>query len=302
MPALRHYGLATPFGQTQPMKLSNPLSTRRQHMLQLAGLVTALATTPAFAQSLDHSHAAWTALLKKHVVLLGGAAGGGKASQLRYAGMASDRAALQAYTASLSAVSQATFDTFSKAQQQAFLINAYNAFTVELILTRYPKLQSIRDLGSLLKKPWSIKNIALLGDTVTLDNIEHDMLRKRGRYDDPRVHFAVNCASVGCPMLREEAFVGDRLEAQLEEQARRFMADRSRNKYNPASNKLELSKIFDWYGEDFKLGHKGIGSLPAFAARYADLLTDVPAERDLVRGQQIGVEFLDYDWKLNDVR
>jgi Protein of unknown function, DUF547 len=294
------------------MKLSKPAVSPRAHTLAAplaapnrrrwllaAGLMLLAGTAAqAQAQSFDHSHAAWTALLKKHVVLLGG----GKASQLRYAGMATDRAALQAYTASLSAVPQAAFDSFSKAQQQAFLMNAYNAFTVELILTRYPKLQSIRDLGSLLTKPWSIKNIALLGDTVTLDNIEHDMLRKRGRFDDPRVHFAVNCASVGCPMLREEAFVGDRLEAQLEEQTRRFMADRSRNRYNSSSGKLELSKIFDWYGDDFKLGHKGIASLPAFAARYADLLADAPADREAIKGMQSGVAFLDYDWKLNDVR
>jgi hypothetical protein len=104
------------------------------------------------------------------------------------------------------------------------LINAYNAYTVELILTKYPKLESIRDLGSLVTKPWGIKNIPLLGTTMTLDNIEHDTLRAKGRFDDPRVHFAVNCASIGCPMLREEAFVPERLEAQLEEQALRFMS------------------------------------------------------------------------------
>jgi hypothetical protein len=101
-------------------------------------------------------------------------------------------------------------------------------------------------------------------------------------------------------MLREEAFVPDRLEAQLEEQSRRFMADRTRNRYG--NGKLELSKIFDWYGDDFKQGHKGIASLPAFAARYADLLADTPADREAIKGMQSSVAFLDYDWKLNDVR
>ena len=173
----------------------------------------ALAQTAAF----DHGHAAWTALLKKHVVLLDG----GKASQVRYAGMAADRASLKAYLAQLSAVSPAAFEAFSKPQQMAFLINAYNAFTVELILTRYPKLASIRDLGSLLQSPWKPQFVKLLGTQMSLDNIEHDTLRARGRYDDPRIHFAVNCASVGCPMLREEAFVADRLDAQLDEQTRR---------------------------------------------------------------------------------
>ena len=277
---------------------SNP-QNRRQWLACAAALtVAATFAVPAQAQSFDHSHAAWTALLKKHVVLLDG----GKASQVRYTGMLTDHAALKAYLAQLSSVSAAAFDGYSKPQQMAFLINAYNAYTVELILTKYPKLESIRDLGSFTTKPWGIKNIPLLGTTMTLDNIEHDTLRAKGRFDDPRVHFAVNCASISCPMLREEAFVAERLEAQLDEQALRFMSDRSRNRFNVSSGKLELSKIFDWYGGDFKLGHKGIASLPAFAAKYAVQLTDAPADRERIKGKDISVSFLDYDWKLNDAR
>jgi hypothetical protein len=266
-------------------------------MLAAGLLCAALAFAPAAsAQSFDHGHGAWTALLKKHVVLLDG----GKGSQLRYAGMAADRAALKAYLAQLSAVDQQAYDGFSKAQQQAFLINAYNAFTVELILTRYPKLESIKQLGGLLSKPWSIKFVPLLGTTLTLDNVEHDKLRERGRFDDPRVHFAVNCASVGCPMLREEAFVAERLDAQLEEQAMRFLSDRSRNRVR--DGKLEVSQIFDWYGGDFKLGHRGIASLPAFLARYATQLADAPADRERIKAQTLPVSFLTYDWALNDAR
>jgi hypothetical protein len=104
----------------------------------------------------------------------------------------------------------------------------------------------------------------LLGGKVSLDDIEHEMLRQRGRYDDPRVHFAVNCASIGCPALREEAFVAERLDAQLDEQALRFMSDRTRNRYNAQRGRLELSKIFDWYGEDFRLGHRGIARCRQF--------------------------------------
>lgn len=270
---------------------------RRQTLLSLGALALgALVARPAAAQTIDHSHAAWTSLLKKHVVLLGG----GKASQARYAGFASDSAALKAYTDSLSAVSSSVFNTFSKPQQMAFLINAYNAFTVALILTRYPKLASIRDLGTLLSNPWKPKFIALLGTEMSLDNIEHDTLRAKGRYDDPRIHFAVNCASIGCPMLREEAFVAERLEAQLDEQALRFMSDRSRNRF--ADGKLQLSKIFDWYGDDFKQGYKGITSLGAFAARYANQLADAPADRERIKGAGLEIGFLDYDWKLNDAR
>jgi len=268
------------------------MNTRRKF---LAAATALAAWRHAAAQAPEFSHAAWTALLKKHVLLIDG----GKASQLRYAGMAADRAALKAYLDSLSAVSQASFDGWPKPAQMAFLINAYNAYTVELILTRYPKLESIKDLGSLLQSPWKPKTISLLGNKVSLDNIEHDMLRARGRFDDPRVHFAVNCASIGCPPLREEAFVADRLEAQLDEQAKRFMGDRTRNRYSPQNGKLEVSKIFDWFGEDFRLGHKGITSLNAFLARYAEQLADAPADRDAVRGQKLAVVFLDYDWKLN---
>ncbi len=269
-------------------------------MMNRRQLVTAALLVLPFrlphAQSFDHSHAAWTALLKKHIVLLNG----GRASHLRYAGMAIDRPALKAYLAALSAVSPQAFEAFSKRQQMAFLINAYNAATVELILTKYPKLASIKDLGSLLSNPWRQKIVPLLGTTMTLDQIEHDTLRARGRYDDPRIHFAVNCASVGCPMLREEAFVSERLDAQLDEQARRFMADRTRNRWNAEKQRAEVSKIFDWYGEDFRLGHKGITSLNAFLARHADLLADTPADRERLRSQKVDIAFLDYDWKLND--
>jgi Protein of unknown function, DUF547 len=250
------------------------------------------------AASFDHSHAAWTALLKKHVKVIDG----GKASQMRYAGMAAERAALKAYLATLSDTSQATFDGFSKPQQMAFLINAYNAFTVELILTRYPKLASIKDLGSFVQSPWKKKDVPLLGALVSLDHIEHDTLRAKGRYDDPRVHFAVNCASIGCPALREEAFVAERLEAQLDEQAQRFMADRSRNRYSAERDRVEVSKIFDWFAEDFRAGYKGITSLNQFLGRYANALTDAPAEREKLKAGGVAVAYLDYDWKLNDAK
>ena len=263
-------------------------------------LATALPLLPrhAPAQGVDHSHAAWSALLKKHVAPLKG----GQASQVRYAGFAADRAVLKTYLGQLSAVNATAFAGFSPAQQMAFLINAYNAFTVELILTRWPKLASIKDLGSLLQSPWKPKWVALLGEMVSLDDIEHGMLRKRGRYDDPRVHFGVNCASIGCPALREEAFDAARLDAQLDEQALRFMSDRTRNRYGAAGGKLEVSKIFDWFGEDFRLGHRGIASLPAFLGRYADVLADAPTERERIRAGQAEITFLDYDWKLNDAK
>jgi len=277
----------------------------RRHWLGFTLAATAVAAgslrpLPVRAQSpgFDHNHAAWTALLRKHVRLVRG----GQATQVAYAGFKTDRAALKAYLDSLSTVTPATFGGWVKAERQAFLINAYNAFTVELILTRYPDLKSIKDLGSLLSSPWKPKWVALLGGKVSLDDIEHAMLRKRGDYDDPRVHFAVNCASIGCPALREEAFVAARLDAQMDEQTLRFMSDRTRNRFNAQRGRLELSKIFDWYGEDFRLGHRGIGSLPVFAARYADQLADVPADRERIRAGGVDIAYSDYDWALNDAR
>jgi hypothetical protein len=267
---------------------------RRQGLLAALALAVGATSTPAQGR-FDHLHLAWQRLLARHVLPLRG----GQASQIDYAGMAAERAALQAYLGSLSALSDKQFQAFDKPQQLAFLINAYNAFTVELILTRWPRLASIKDLGSFLQSPWKPKWITLLGNPVSLDDIEHEMLRQRGRYDDPRVHFAVNCASIGCPALREEAFVAERLDAQLDEQTRRFLADRSRNRYNPSKDRLEVSKIFDWFGEDFRAGYRGIGSLPAFLARHAELLADKPADRERIRAMTVAIDFLDYDWQLN---
>ncbi|MGZ5073736.1 MAG: hypothetical protein ACXWBL_11390, partial [Usitatibacter sp.] len=110
------------------------------------------------------------------------------------------------------------------------------------------------------------------------------------------------CASIGCPMLRNEAFTADKLDAQLEDAMKRFLSDRTRNRYNPQSRRLEVSKIFDWYGKDFEQGHKGFTSVKATMAKYADLLADRPEDRSAVRAQQADVAFLDYDWGLNDAR
>jgi hypothetical protein len=267
-------------------------------------LAAVLALAPA-ARAFDHSHAAWDALLKRHVKLVDG----GKASQVRYAQLAKDRAALEAYLAELSKVGEAEFRGWPRTEQVAFLVNAYNALTVQLILTKYPDLRSIRDLGNVLfNSPWKRRFFTLLGREMHLDEIEHGLLRKPGAYDEPRVHFAVNCASVGCPMLREEAYVASRLDEQLEEQARRFLADRTRNRFNPQSGRLEVSEIFRWFREDWTSGYRGIGgagpvhSREQYFARYADLLADAPGHRRLVAEGRAPIAHLDYDWSLNDAR
>jgi len=239
----------------------------------------------AIGHSFDHAHKAWDALLKRHVVLIDG----GKSSQLRYAGMATERAALKRYLDSLSAVRESEFNAWPEAERKAFLINAYNAFTIEKILARYPDIRSIWDFGKLFGNPFKDPFFVLLERKRTLDWIEHDELR--GRYREPRIHYAVNCASVGCPMLREEAYVASRLDAQLEEQARRFLSDRTRNRLR--AGRLEVSRIYDWFKEDFEPRAK-------YFAGYAELLADDPGERRAIVEGKAPLRFLDYDWSLND--
>lgn len=250
------------------------------------------------AAAFDHSYKAWDGLLKEHVKYVHD----GNASRVDYAGLAKDHAQLKAVLDDFSKVTKPQFDSWDKSRQQAFLVNAYNAFTIELILTRYPDLKSIRDLGSFLTKPWSKKFFKLFGQDSYLDFIEHEMLRKEGVYDDPRVHFGVVCASIGCPMLRNEAFVAEKLESQLDDGMKRFLSDRARNRYNPQSGKLEISRIFDWYGKDFERGHKGFTSVKGAMARYADRLADTPEDRAAVKAEKADIEFLDYDWSLNDTK
>jgi hypothetical protein len=177
-------------------------------------------------QAQSFGHGTWDGLLQRHVKpILGGVA-----TQVDYGGMARERVQLKGYLDALAAVPEADFRRWPRDERLAFLINAYNAGTVELVLTRWPKLDSIKDLGSLLGSPWKKRFIPLLGGTRSLDDIEHGMIRAKGAYAEPRIHFAVNCASVGCPALRPEAYTAARLDAQLADATRRFLGDRTRNR------------------------------------------------------------------------
>ncbi|MBJ7536230.1 DUF547 domain-containing protein [Marinomonas transparens] len=238
-------------------------------------------------------HSAWDALLNQHVYLLRD----GQASQVDYQGFADNQPKLAAYLQQLSQVSVLEFDSWPKPDQLAFLINAYNAWTVDLILQKWPDLESIKDLGSLFRSPWGKAFIPLLGETRSLDDIEHKLIRGSDRYQDPRIHFAVNCASVGCPALANRAYQGDNLEALLESQTRLFLADRSRNRFN--NDHLEISSIFKWYRKDFEKGWRGYFSLPDFLLHYA---ADLSLSTDVMKTLQAkppDIEFLDYNWALN---
>lgn len=260
----------------------------------LALLFALFACPPVFA-SFDGTHSQWNALLKLHVK----SNAAGTTTSVDYTGFSKDRARLDNYLKSLSSVRRQEYATWSLNDQQAFLINAYNANTIELVLTRYPKLASIKDIGSLFSSPWKRKFFILLGEERSLDDVEHTLLRGDKRYKEPRIHFAVNCASIGCPALRDEAYTGARLGAQLEDQTIRFLSDKSRNRFNLKTGQYSISKIFDWYGDDFD---KHAGGVKAFLARYSNSAGLSQAEIAEIKSKRFEVDFLDYDWSLNKTR
>jgi hypothetical protein len=260
-------------------------------------LSTSFMAVSVHAQSsLDSTTAAWDKLLKKHVAWNSA----GVASTVAYKGFQADRAELKKVLDGFSALTKADYDRLKKEDKLAFLINAYNAYTVEIILTKYPDLKSIRDIGNFAKKTWSIKFFNLLGEERNLDNVEHDMIRAPGAFDDPRIHMAVVCASVGCPALRPDAFVGATLDTTLEDSVKRFLKDKTRNRFNATNGKLEVSKIFDWYKGDFEKGLKGVTSREQFFGKYADLLAADAVGQQILKDGKASISFLDYDWSLND--
>ena len=226
--------------------------------------ITVLVAVQVEAAVFDHTQ--WDSLLQKHVIVLSG----GKVTQVDYDGFLDDRDRLKEYLNSLAEVDRDTFDGYSLDHQLAFLINAYNGWTVELILTGYPDLESIKDLGNLFQSPWKKQFLPLLGEKRSLDDIEHNLIRGSGRYNDPRIHFAVNCASIGCPSLRSEAYTGEKLQNQLAEASEFFLADRERNRLN--NQVLEVSSLFKWYRQDFEKGWLGFQSLGQFLASYDQAL------------------------------
>ncbi len=238
-------------------------------------------------------HALWDNVLKSYVVV-----DKHKHTWVDYQKIKNDSAALQPYLVSLSRVSRADFQNWPKDERLAFLINAYNAWTIQLVVENYP-VESIRDIGSLLQSPWKKAFIPLLGEVVSLDGIEHGMIRASGRYEELRIHFALNCASVGCPPLRQEAYTADRLDQQLQAQTRQFLADRTQNRQ--AGKVLELSAIFKWYRGDFEKGWLDYHSLDQFLLAYSsDLGLSDQAEKRLQAGE-FKLRFLEYDWRLNDL-
>lgn len=214
------------------------------------------------SSSIKIDHSEWTSLLKKHVDNHG---------LVDYQGFLQDKKELEGYLSRLAA--QVPSDTWSVQEQLAYYINAYNANTVNLILDNYP-VKSIKDIN----KPWNIDIVKIGDKEISLGALEHSILRKM---NEPRIHFAINCASGSCPRLLNEAFTADRLDDQLNTVTKGFI----NSKNNTISKeKVELSKIFKWYKGDFM-----DGDLINYINQYADVHIDSKAK----------ISYKEYDWNLN---
>ncbi|MFN8544517.1 MAG: DUF547 domain-containing protein [Candidatus Binatia bacterium] len=231
--------------------------------------------------ALDDQHAAWTAILRRFV----------HDGQVDYAGLAHHgQSHLAQYLQGLASVCRDDYTRWTRDQQLAFWINAYNAYTVRLVLDHYP-LSSIRTIGILPGAAFRTTFISmrLMDRTLSLNDIEHEILRKE--FTEPRIHFAIVCASQSCPALRSEAYRAVNLDRQLDDQVRLFIRDPSKNRFDAAARVVYLSSIFTWFHEDFE---RAARTLVDYVARYADEPTAVGLREPGVR-----VEFLDYDWSLN---
>jgi len=218
-------------------------------------------------------HSIYAALLEKYV----------KQGHVDYRGFKAEEKKLDQY---LKVLEKTHSDNLSRNEQFAFYINAYNAWTIKLILSDYPTVKSIKDLGSIFKSPWNKKICRIDGDVITLDDIEHNILRPR--FKDPRVHFAINCAALSCPPLVSEPYLGSTLEQQLNHASTAFINNPQRNYLE--DNTLYISKIFKWFSVDFD--NDVIGFLMKYAKE--NLKKELEAKR-----LKIKIKYLDYDWSLN---
>ncbi len=219
----------------------------------------------ALIKTVAPSHTIFDSLLQKYVTATG---------QVNYKGLKANKTVLVAYCDSLSI--HTPQDDWSRSEKMAYWINAYNAFTIKLIVDNYPTTSILKFDGG---KTWDVKRIALGGKKYSLNMIENEILRPQ--FKDPRIHFAVNCAAKSCPPIYNRAYTAENLEATLEARAKSFL---NNSAYNTITgNKATVSKIFDWYGVDF-------GDLKAFLNKYADTQLRPGAT----------VQFNEYNWDLNE--
>jgi len=239
------------------------------------------------AAAFDQTHAAWTKLLEAHV----------KAMRVDYAGMQKDAPALDAYLKELESVQTLAYTQWKTSEQLAFWINAYNAFTVKRVLRSYP-FERVDQLGPEKKGPWDEAFIPLghlwsgtKQKDITLNDIEHRIIRPL--FKDARVHAALNCAAASCPPLLEQAYRADRLEAQLLTRVWGWMQSTKLNRFDAGTKTLQVSKLFEWYAQDFV---DAAGSVPAWIAKHGGL-----ADSAWLTGADVKLTYLEYSWTLNDV-
>lgn len=224
------------------------------------------------AQTKLISHDLLDGLLKKYVNAQG---------NVDYAGIKKEQKILDSYLDLLS--NHEPSKTWSNDEQLVYWINVYNAFTISLVVKNYP-VASIKDIRpgiSFINSVWDIKFIKIGKETYDLNNIEHSILRKK--FNEPRIHFAINCASYSCPNLRNEAYVASRLDDQLTDAAKSFLGDKNKNEIT--ADRIVISKIFDWFTGDFKKS----GTLIDFLNKYAPLKINATAK----------ILYKDYIWTLN---
>lgn len=212
-------------------------------------------------------------LLQKHVIH----------GRVNYDGFKKDEKLLDEY---LSVLNHTNVKILSRDSRFAFYINAYNAFTIKLILTKFPGINSIKEIGGFFSNPWNKKFILLQERMVSLDHIEHGILRPE--FKDARVHFAINCASKSCPELLNEPYEGSTLEEQLNSTAKKFINNKKHNFIR--DDTLFISKIFKWFKDDFS------DNPLLFIKRYA---SNKLKEKLNSHGDNIKITYLEYDWSLN---
>lgn len=247
--------------------------------LSLLTAAVSAAEPDVAAPTFDHDHPQLTRVLQQHV----------KDGWVDYAALLRDRSGLDAYLTTLSAVKETDFNEWNEAEQLAFQINAYNAFTLRLILDHYP-VKGIKSIGGWFSNPWKMDSVELFGREMTLDHLEHGRIRVF--YNEPRIHFALVCAAKSCPPLRASAYTAANLDAELDDQGRVFLRQSDKNRYDPATQTLHLSPIFKWYREDFETNRR---TLVEYVSQF---LPDETAKA--VREADVELDFTEYDWSLND--
>jgi hypothetical protein len=241
----------------------------------------------AFGQeTFAFDHSAYQSMLSHYV----------QEGQVDYLGLKTNRKALDAYLGSVGTLERKQYEWMPENEKIAFWLNAYNAATIKLVMGHYPikKRASWKALAfpsnSIQQIPdvWNRPALEVFGEQVSLNHIEHEILRKE--FKEPRVHFALVCASLGCPVLRNEPYFTDQLGLQLNDQVSAFLADPKKFHYNPNSDTLYLSPIFKWFKKDFEQ----VGGIPSFLKLH---LSD---EVGKSISEKTKIEWLDYDWSLNE--